>query len=354
MIGPLTIRPASPVMPSFVLGYNQNAIAGKYGRDMTEGFDINDFDIVFDRAKAGGGSIVRIWLFEDCIKEGIDFGRDGKKPLGLRRDFLQNIYKIMQRAQSKQVKIYWTALSGNWREEWNDRDNRRWRQIHYNILNNRFQSNDDFLFNCLRPIIEEVLNRDEFRPFIYGFDVMNEFQGSERFWPDPWIDNACAWIRTTCNVIRTYANWRLPLTVSAQGKGAGDSFNGSDCIMDYLRDLPLDFYDLHQYNDEGTIHRVNDLKDLARQTGKKIILGEFGQRTHRYRNAIKNRSTRNFLANAYHGGFSGAIAWKLMEKDEEDPDKVFHTFYRNGVERPAVAIVREFARNASTHSAQGG
>ena len=111
--------------------------------------------------------------------------------------------------------------------------------------------------------------------------------------------------------------------------------------LSYLCDLPIHFYDLHQYNDIGGIFKIDELKMLSEQTGKPILLGEFGQNND-YDDNIKKTITRNFLTNAWSNRFMGAIAWILNKENDKN------TYYKDGSPRAAVDIIKQFPRQLIT------
>lgn len=346
------------ILTQFEVGYNVPFLPQYYGSDMTTNFRQGDWDQIMSLVREAGGTVVRIWAFEGKRKEGIDFG-DGEIPIGLLDGFLDNVAEIMRSARSHQVKVYWAALSGGWSGNWDD-DEGRWRHIHYNILNNIDGAREAFKEKVLKPFTDRL---EEFKDFVFGLDLMNEFMGSAEFWggyTGGWWLPAINWIENVADFVHNKAHW-LPKTASARGAVMNTRstvhprlpfLNGSDFILDHLLHLPIDFYDLHHYNDVGGIYKVNELKELSYRMGKPIILGEFGQRDKTYNENLKRTVTWNFLNDAWTHHFSAAFAWRLngWDKNEAGDDRSYHnTFYNDGYyglngPRPVVRIIKRFPR----------
>jgi hypothetical protein len=315
---------------AFEVGFNQAWIAEAYGRDFTTGWNPAEVDLMFIRTKAAGATAVRIWLFEGMEKDGVTFS--GTRATGLAPGFLANVEWTCQAARRHGVKVYWTGLNGNF--PW--ARGTRWSFIHYNILNDRFGEGSSFRWRALGPVLD-VLAR--YRDTIYAFDLMNEVEGSMSLWmwSNGW-DGARKWIRDEA----AFVHGRLPgvpVTASAGWHTAAENLvNGK------YTGLGLDFYDLHVYNDTGSIPNALGLRMLSWRTATPILLGEYGQKTERYDDALQRRVTQGFLRNAKSQRFMGAFAWRLDDERPAAPAFVpYHSYTKNDRERPAVADVRAFA-----------
>jgi hypothetical protein len=312
--------------PTFTTGYNQAWIEQDYGRDMTGAFTLQKVERLMRRVRASGGESVRLWLFEGRQKEGIIW--KGARPVGVDPAMLRNVESIMQAARRHRVKVYWTALSANWVWPKND----KWFHGHYNILNDRFGCAQSFKWNVLVPILGRIW---PYRDHVFGLDLLNEVQAAVKHWhfTKGW-KGAQAWIYE----MTAFVHWWAPgIHVTAS---SGHSTGVQDLLNGRFSGLGLDFYDIHLYNDTGTIPQGQKLRDLARWTGTPIVLGEFGQKTKRRDDDLQYRVTWYFLWSALSLEFKGAFAWRLDDDRAEPGWTAHHSFYIDDQPRPAVWLVR--------------
>jgi hypothetical protein len=314
-----------------VVGYNQGWIDGKYGHDLTTRFNPADWARIFARAHASGGQAVRVWLFEGRTKEGVAWR--GTEPVGLVPGFLDNVRTVAALAEEVGVQIYWTGLSGNWAASWGRRNGYTYR--HYNLLNNRYGRAEAWRSTVLKPVLKVLRERPAVN---YGYDLMNEVQGSLRFgyWPDRWA-GARRFVRDEAAFVHAHAPG-LKVTASVgHHTAAGDLLDGR------LDGLGLDFFDVHVYTNDPQIPRGQELAAHARRNGIPIVVGEFGQRTRDVDDALQVRVTQAILSSACRYGFAGAFAWRL--EDEQAGDGSHFTFWgRDDTPRPAVNVMQRYGR----------
>jgi hypothetical protein len=281
--------------------------------------------------------------------EGIVFKNFLASGFDKRYDFLSNVRHIMRIARNNRIKVYWTAFSTWFHGEnplnrilrfVNETESQRigrekkslYRNLILKIFTNEGRAQDILNDNIIRPFIQAI-SRPEYADSLFGLDIFNEIDYGVRdgFWTD-W-DAARRWISREVEYIHH-------VTVSLACNPEGN--------LDHVKNLGLDLYDIHIYNDEG------ELPDFRRSDlDKPIIIGEFGQNPNTpYNDNDKNTSTRNFLINASRYGYAGAFAWRLIDWPRPSYP---HTFYiprfpSQGERmrpfeyrpRPAVEIIKNF------------
>lgn len=309
------------------IGYNQAWIEGSYGHDLTDRFDASAWRRILRRTRAGGGSVVRIWLLEGRAKEGVIW--DGHRPLGVEPVLLRNLRALIALAEAERVQVYWALLDGNWPEHWGKGiDSER----QFNVFNDRFGHGAQFRERVLGPILQ-VLNE---RPRVnYAFDILNEVQGGVRagFWPEGWR-GAKRFLAATS----AFVHGRAPgLKVTAS---SGHHSAAWDLLCGRFDGVGLDFYDVHVYSDSGKIPYGWFLARHARRKGLPIVLGEFGQKSESRDPALQARVVRKALAHAKRLGFAAALSWRL--EDEQAHDLRF-SFYDGDRARPALNVMRAAA-----------
>jgi hypothetical protein len=110
-----------------------------------------------------------------------------------------------------------------------------------------------------------------------------------------------------------------------------------------LSGLKLDFYDLHLYNDRGEIPYCGALSALSRADRVPILLGELGQASPAYDDALQKGALGKFVQNARRCGLWGALAWRLSDiRPGQNPEARF-SFEANGQDRPAVQTMQSLA-----------
>ncbi|MFC1706016.1 hypothetical protein ACFL59_04230 [Planctomycetota bacterium] len=315
--------------PDFTTGYNQAWLEQDYGHDMTSSFAPQNAERLMQRVRASGGLAVRLWLFEGRKKEGILW--QGTRAVGVDPAMLQNVEIIMQAARRHGVKVYWTALSANW--VWPQKD--QWAYAHYNLLNNKYGCTESFKWNVLLPILDRIM---PYSDSLYGLDLLNEVQAAVKHWQfsKGW-KGAQAWIEDMVDFVHFWAPG-LPVTASSGHSEAVD-----DLLAERFCGLGLDFYDVHLYNDQGSIPRGWELRALAQRTRTPIVLGEFGQRTETRDDELQRQVTWYFLWRARNYGFTGAFAWRLDDDRDTPGYAAHHSYYIDGRQRPAVWLVRYFS-----------
>lgn len=331
---------AGPTRAQMLTGFNQAWMDPGYGSDLTGSWDEAAWRRVFQRTRQGGGSVLRIWLFEGPNKEGVLWS--GTRATGVDPAFLDHVRALIALAREHQVKVLWCVFDGNWFDHWGRGTVEHFR--HFNILSNKYGEGDLFCSNALAPVVDLISGAAD---ATYGLDLMNEVQGSVKtwMWSDGWA-GCRRWIQRTAAFVHRRAAG-LKVTASSGHHQAIDQ------VLDGKFDgLGLDFYDVHLYTDSGAIPRAAALVAHARARGVFVVLGEFGQSKTSVDAALQSRVAERCLAEARRAGFAAALAWRL--EDSQATGEQFSFFEPDGRERPALAVMRRYGRPATATAAPAG
>lgn len=317
---PLTVPDA---VSSFVVGYNEAWFGQYFQNSFTDGFNEAAITQTMSNMKAGGASIVRLWLFQN--RQGLVLSGGAPRTSGIESIMLVNLEKTIAIARALKIKIYFTLWDGNVMPK----ESSELRDYYYNLLNNKYGEGDAFNTYVLTPLLT-LLNENQ--DIIYALDLMNEIQAPvyNGYWSSIW-SGPRTWIQTTRNFVKSKSSWLKVTSSAGWGWAAADIVNGM------FTGLGLDFYDLHVYDDNGNIPAVTNVCLVAKRDGVPIILGEFGQMTKNDDDNLQKNSTEKFLNNAKNSCFSGALAWRFDSQEET------WRFQRaDGSFRPAYDVIKNF------------
>jgi hypothetical protein len=308
--------------PSFLVGYNEGWFGANYGTDLTTNFDLDFVAQTFDGILAAGGHLVRLWLFE--YREGFVLGTYAPQTQGLDPALLVNLGQVLTAARVRGLWVYLTALEGNEMQKIPEL-----RDYYWNLLNNVYGEGDAYNNNVLAPVLTLL---DEHREVLYGFDLMNEIQAprSVGLWADP-IGGPRAWMQRTTAFIKARTPW-LRVTSTA-----GWDNCQYDIIAGFYSGLGLDFYDLHQYSDDGAYAGATAVCNQAAADGVPVILGEFGQKTQVIDDLLQYNVTGAFLWNARGLCFTAALAWRY-----DYGPSCWDFLRQDGSYRPAVSVMQTY------------
>ncbi len=313
----------------FFVGYNEAWFGPNFGSDYTGNFDLDRVDRTFVGIKKAGGSLVRLWLFEN--RQGIQLNPYAPQAQGIDRQMLENIEKVMQSAVQHDLKIYFTLFDGN-----EPKSGTATYDYYYNLYNNKYREQDAFIEKVLTPVLQTFNTHPE---VVFGLDLINEVDAliSNGCWGRDWQVGR-KWIATMRTAIRAQSPWlRVTASTSSVTRFNFKTFltDGSQNISSgKLSGLGLDFYDLHAYSNDGSIPDVENICKRVQAEGARVILGEFGQKSQTEDDQLQMLSTQNFIAHARASCFSGALAWRY------DSSEKFWSYIRpDGRPRPAVNVI---------------
>ncbi|MBI4861082.1 MAG: hypothetical protein HY815_12625 [Candidatus Riflebacteria bacterium] len=333
----------APVLPRFVTGFNQAWWHNRYGGGWCS-FDEAEATRLVKACHDNGARVLRVWLFEGLSPEGVVWDHDPRSrpgstnrtvPTGIDERKLASIEKLLTIAESQGVLIYLTFFDGNIYSFKTDNFDRR-KDEWWNVLNDKYGAGTGFLQNVVAPIMKIAARH---RGAVFGVDLVNEFNALVKNWwfEDRWT-GGLAFIRKWRTAIRSVAD--VPV---------GVSFGHHDAVTTMLdRRVPadaVDFYDFHVYDNSGAIPSAEKVRQFAASCGKPVYLGEFGQSSSAFDDALQVKTTEAFIENARSLGLAGAFAWRLSDIRPGFNGEARFSFEAFGKWRPAMeTFKRQSAR----------
>ena len=316
------------VLFAFTKGLNQSWFKDDYAYQWQDGHYDKDYaEKILVLNKEAGSGLLRVWLLEGSWLS--QFQATQKSAvLKIRPDILKNLKHFFKLARKHNVKLNLTFLDGNSFRYVLDKPelSAYW----WNIFNNKFGGLDDFYEQIISPVYKII--SDEFRDVVIQIDLVNEVNAISEF--NLFADDKSSMSHFLCRLAKGSP---VPVTASLGWGNAEDLF-----FQGYLDQSCLSFYDIHYYNDTGTIPRCEEYKLLAKQ-GIFLQLGEFGQSSLAVDDVLQSQVTVSFLKNSKLCGFKSALAWRLVDQRVgPNPEERF-SFYISDVPRPAVKVFRDFS-----------
>ena len=288
----------------FIFGANLAWLDGKYGHDLkrplSEESRQNITEYFNKMSNLFNCHIVRVWVFEAC--EGLTFN-SGRVEM---ESEMENSIRFIQRiAHQQNLSIYWCLLSSH------PQHNREAFQRDIEIIRSASSPQDcSFLNSALHYFIDALRQQPNVNNFpnVFAIDVMNE--------PEKYIsEGGLTWndiqnfIGASCNAIKNYSGNKLLVSCGSTGGGwVNDSLENT--IVKY-KELGLDFYDYHKYDNAG-LEKTFDQLNLD----KPCIIGEFGQdKNSSWNDDLQVRVANNFIEQSWHLGYAGCLIWHYNFKN---------------------------------------
>ncbi len=314
---------------SFLIGYNEAWFAGNFATDYTAKWDLSYVQKVFDGIVAGGGHVVRLWLFE--APQGYELGPAAPRTGPISPAFLANVDTTLWEARKRGLFVYLTLLDANTIAKTTG-------ALHtygVDLLNNTAGEQDAFNDKVVGPLTKVLAGHTD---VLFGIDVVNEIQAAYK---NKVFADATAGPRAFIQREVAFLKSKLPGVKLTASAGWPDDFFKTGAQYDiangFYSGLGLDFYDLHAYADSGAFTGATALCARAAADGVPVYLGEFGQSTHSVDDTLQYKATASFLNNARALCFKGAFAWRY------DPAESWWSYLRaDGTERPAMAVMKTF------------
>ena len=315
----------------FAFGVNLPWLDGQYDHDFGKNEVLgNDFRAYDDEQKKAnldayfkdisemGARVVRLWLFERF--EGLQFDNDGNVK-GIDDGLVKNIADVLNVAEKYKLYLY-ICLMDTWGVSVHS-------QQHFSKLNALIANEEvrkSYIDNALKKFISDTrlkTNR------IFAIDVMNEPEGMySSVWRKDieWADvikfiNECASAISTVNI------------------KASCGFQSYQTLINSKDQLDLDFYDYHEYNDDGYLVPYSNLT-----LDKPCIIGECGQKSVKYDDDIYDKVVAKFLDNSWKNEYVGCLIWcyNCKDSDVNDSNNRFSLLTSDGKWRRACYALVDF------------
>ncbi len=316
-----------------VRGINLAWLNGCYGHDFGHlpahlgwgvSFSRNDLDDDFADMARMNLNVVRIWVFESL--EGLQFDRNGLVN-GLDPDLTRNFDTALELARKHGLHLY-LCLANDFLKSC--------RKVNAKDIVADEQARRAYLDKAVRPFVARYKGDSA----VFAFDIMNEPEQDIAGPTGNWGRDGHTWttmrlfIRENATLIHEVDAERL---VSC---GSGWHPSGENIKAGRYSGLGLDFYDLHEYRNDGQLPPVRELGvDLP------VVVGEFNQNNQKEveDDELQRRAVESFLRHARDGGYAGAIYWDYGYSKAEGI--AFLRILRgrgSAAWRPAAAILRDF------------
>ena len=186
---------------------------------------------------------------------------------------------------------------------------------------------ESYLQNVVAPFVARYADA------LWAVDCLNEPEaivqgpdGNYAEWGVTW-DEMRAYLAACAEVVHTYGGGLVPVSA---GSGWHDWHN---LERGHYDGLGFDFLDAHVYLDAWDLPPASTLASLP------IIIGECGQKTERWDDALQLSATRSCFAQAAAGGYRAALSWYYDYAGSQN-----HLAHKNsdGSWRPVGALFSEY------------
>jgi len=324
----------------FALGVNlawlDNQYDHDFGKNEIMGYDFRAYDEQQHRSNLDaylkdisliGAHVVRLWLFERF--EGLKFDEQGNVK-GIDDGLLNNIADVLNVAKKYDLHIY-LCLMDTWGVSVHSQEN----LPRLNAMIVKEQTRKSFIENALKPLVSDSKIKDS---KLFAIDVMNEPEGLySSIWRKEieWSD-VISFIKDCTSSIHDSSDFKVSC-----------GFQQYQTLMDNKDELKdLDFYDYHEYNDDGSLLPCSNLA-----LTKPCIIGECGQKSERYDDKIYDRAIKKFLKNAWKNGYAGCFVWNYNYKgyDADDSNNRHSLIKSDGSWRNACNSLVRFSKKHNKH-----
>ena len=267
---------ADPLHPDWAIDFNENDVS-KYFADM----------------KRMRLNVVRIFVFEDL--EGLVFENGYVSRLD--EKLSTNFEKTVKLAAANDLCLYLTLAhnfgaicrQGGFKDIVTDQAARR-----------------KYIENAVKPFVSMLKGNKA----VFAFDIMNEPEQEVAGNTGNWRTDGCPWeqmrsfIKDNTRAIHEVDRNRLV--------SCGSGWHSCENLKKGLfTGLNLDFYDFHEYRNDGFLPPVSELK-----LDRPVLIGEFnfeinGQtpESDLDNDDLQERAVKAFLRKAKDGGYAGALMW---------------------------------------------
>ena len=324
-------QPRPPKPDQFILGCNLPWLDGRMGWDIAfheewgYGFDQSRVDQIFADLQKMGFTAVRWWLFADC-RAGLQFDANGKIT-GIQPEVFDHLDIILNELCPKYgLKLYLCTLSSL-----------------VNTDHSGIVTDAEIRRSYIEQAVKPLAGRYRDNPSLFGFDLMNEPEADMRgrhgnLTPKGTDEETIrTFLRECADAIHSLAP---DMRVSV-----GSGWHTSENLQRGMyRNLGLDFYDFHTYNDTGHLPAVKSLRLDA-----PCIIGEFNVTLQKTLDEEKQADiVDRFLREALDKGYAGAFFWCYEDRspDKREANQPSHSLLRaDGKWKLCVERISEFSHS---------
>jgi Cellulase (glycosyl hydrolase family 5) len=299
-------------------------------------FNANDLDNYFADMNRMNVNVVRIFAFESL--EGLQFDQKGYVN-GLDPELVRNFDTTLVLAKSHGLHLYLCLA--------NDFRNACGRTKVKDIVGDP-KALRAYLDNVVRPFVTRFKGDSA----VFAFDIMNEPEQDIAGPTGNYRSDGHAWttmrsfIRANATLIHSVDPKRL---VSC---GSGWHASGENIKAGRFSGLGLDFYDLHEYRNDGYLPSVDELG-----VSLPVLVGEFGpDNQQKDRNDERQKgAVEDLLRSARDGGYAGAAYWSYEYPNVDGAHLL--AILRGGGSgewRPAGYVLRDFSWERTSPVPTGG
>jgi hypothetical protein len=258
-----------------------------------------------------GITVLRVWVNEADMGDVID-GSDNVT--GVTPTWTANFANMVQLAANNRIQLYVTLNNGR-----------------YDWLTNSAQAGS-YLTNALIPLITTYKGNTN----IFAIDLMNEIDGVVQGSLGNYTSTGGTWPQAQA-YITTFAaaiHSADPTRKVSCSTGWHQWYN-----LSYFRGLGLDFYDYHNYQDTPSFPPASSLG-----MDKPIYIGECGQGTQSWNDALQSTCELDALNLARSGGYAGLGIWDYQFAGSSEIWSMVNT---NGTLRPVCAVIQGWSYTAA-------
>lgn len=333
----------------FILGANLAWLDGQFDHDfgknqirgiITPAYNnpVNkaNFSAYLQDMKKMGMEVVRLWVFERF--EGLIFDNNGfvtHDPT-----LINNLADACAVASKIGLKFY-LCLMDTWGTYSSDLTDTQ-KVTNLSAINGLITTQDK-TSSYVNNVILPLLNDSRIKDSIFAIDILNEPEGltpekingalaaGTTYPPISW-DQIISFIKTCAISIKTNTN----LLVSCGFSDVNSIQNDPYGLANYL-----DFFDLHEYDDQGNLPSY-----LSLGLKKPCIIGECGQMARQWNDQLQQDATKSFLNNAKNGGYAGCFVWNYNCRGFTKVDENWWSLINSdGSHRLVCSMISEFAQN---------
>jgi len=318
----------------FALGVNLAWLDGQYdhdfGKNEVMGYDFraydeqqhkDNLDAYLKDISLMNVRVIRLWLFERF--EGLKF--DQGNVTGIDDGMMNNIADVLQMAKKHGLYLY-LCLMDTWGVSAHSQEHLQ----RLNDIISKEQVRKSFIDNALKPLVSDSRVKGN---RIFAIDVMNEPEGLyTSIWrADIELQDVINFVKECASAIHENSDFKVSC-----------GFQHYQTLMDNKDTLKdLDFYDYHEYNDDGALIPYTNLG-----LEKPCIIGECGQKNETYDDKMQSSAVRGFLKSAWKNGYAGCLIWNYNYKgyDTNDANNRYSLITSNGEWRKACNTLVSFSK----------